>query len=61
MLLGWYIMCEVPITTMLEVAAVLFYYRAGQKHGLREPEFGRHNLSRSYEFKKISFFFFLIL
>ena len=50
-------MCNVLITTVLEVTALLFYYRGGQIHGLREPEFGRHNPSRSHEFKKINLTF----
>jgi len=52
MLLGWYIMCEVLITTMLEVAAALFYHTGGQIQGVSEPELGWHYLSRGHVFKE---------
>jgi hypothetical protein len=52
MLLGWYIICEFLITTILEVAAVLFYHTGGQIRGVSEPELGWHYPSRGRVLKK---------
>jgi len=57
MLLGWYIICEVLITTILDVAAVLFYHTGGRIHGVSEPELEWHYVSRGHVLKKISLFF----
>jgi hypothetical protein len=39
LLLGWYMICEVLNTTILEVAAVLFYYKGDQINDFRERQF----------------------